>query len=554
MRNLIMATALGAAALGGVGATPSRADSPAECAPGATVDRFRLLRQLSLDLYGRPPTVDEYESVRALTEIDSARLQSMLATDEYFANVREYHRALLWGGLEPDFEVVAAPRRLRRLAVRLPGAADDLWRQPNLRATYRGRTNVECLDQEQTTFDAAGRPVPITTFADATCRGGTCVQEGYVLVRPFWDPNVDYKVCAYDAQALTAGVSPGVTCGKVAGTNAAGNPIADAGCGCGAGLRYCLPEPTHPAHVAIRQALIDEPLRIFEQVVRSGQPYFDAFTTRTTFVNGPLIAFYEQLAGADVPLRAVNTVGYTTKVGAMPTVPFLDSTWQPTTRDDIHAGVLTTPGYQLRLPTNRARVNRFYTAFRCEPFLPPAGGLPPDAGGSPEPNLRIRAGCSSCHGTLELAAAHWGRWRTSATYGYFDPAQINLDASFPECRTCTNCSAFCNQYFITAQTSTNPDELAAWRGFHRARIYLSAAEAQAMAVGPAGLIDEPAERDQVATCTVRTLAEHLFNRTLTDDEVLTWLPVMTEKFAASSYQFDDLERQILESPTYRTLR
>ena len=550
MRTLLLA----AVAASSLWIVPARADSPVECAPGATVDRFRLLRQLSLDLYGRPPTVEEYEAVRGLTEIDDAALRAMLTSDEYFANLREYHRALLWAGLEPDFEVVAGARRLRRLAAGGAGAADDLWREPNLRTTFRGRTNVECLDQPQVNFDAAGRPVPINTITDATCRNGTCVQEGYVIVRPYWDPNVDYKVCAYDAQALTTGVAANVTCGKLGGINAAGNVVNDAGCGCGPDLAYCLPEPTHPSHIAIRQALIDEPLRIFEQVVRSGQPYFDAFTTRTTFVNGPLKAFYDQLSGSDVPLRAGGTIGYTSKVGAMPAMNFTDTTWQPMVRDDIHAGVLTTPGYQLRLPTNRARVNRFYSAFRCEPFLPPAGGLPPDVGGVPEPNLRVRAGCSSCHATIEVAAAHWGRWRTTATYGYFDPEQIDLGQPFRECQTCTNCSSFCNQYFITPQTSTNPDELTAWRGYHRARIYLSEEEAQAMATGPAGLIDDPAEKDKVATCTVRTLAEHLYNRSLTDDEVLQWLPAMTAKFAESGYRFDELERQILASETYRTLR
>lgn len=551
----VIAIVVGAALVVGLGAGARvRADSPTTCAPGVTLDRFRLLRQLSLDLYGRPPTIDEYEAVRGLPALDDATLTAMLSSDEFFAQVREYHRALLWSGLEPDFELVAAARRLRRLAAGGPGAADDLWRQPNLRTVYRGRTNVECLDQPQVAFDAAGRPLPMTTFADPTCQGGSCVQEGYVVVRPYWDLGVDYKVCAFDAQALTTGVAANVTCGKIAGVNAAGNSVNDKGCGCGPGLRYCLPEPTHPASIAMRTALVEEPLRIFEQVVRSGAPYFDAFTTRTTFVNGPLAAFYDQLSGADVPLRATATIGFTSKVGALPPLAFTDTAWVPAVRDDVHAGVLTTASYQLRLPTNRARVNRFYTAFRCEPFLPPAGGLPPDTGGVPEPNLRIRPGCASCHATLEVAAAHWGRWRTSSTYGYFDPAQLDLDQPFAECKTCTTCSAFCNQYFITPQTSTNPDELATWRGFHRARIYLSADEAQALATGPAGLIDEPDERAKVATCTVRTLAERLFNRSLTDDEVLGWLPEMTAKFAASNYRFADLERMIVNSDTYRTLR
>ena len=75
-----------------------------------------------------------------------------------------------------------------------------------------------------------------------------------------------------------------------------------------------------------------------------------------------------------------------------------------------------------------------------------------------------------------------------------------------------------------------------------------------MATGPAGLLDQPAERDKVAACTVRTLAENLFNRGLTDDEVLSWLPTMTAKFAELGYRFDALERAIIDSPTYRTLR
>ncbi len=560
-RSIILSTALGAAVVASLWSSPAvHADSPVECAPGPVTDRFRMLRQLTLDLYGRPPTYDEYEAIRGQTEIDDAKLMAMMSSDEYFAKVREYHRALLWGGLEPDFELVTGARRLRRFAAGGAGVADDLWRQPNLRTVYRGRNNVECLDQPQVNFDAAGRPVPISTFVDPTCVGAlpgfpaqTCVQEGYVVVRPYWDPTVDYKVCAFDAQSLTAGAAVNVTCNKLGGVNAAGTVVNDRGCGCGPELQHCLPEPTHPSQAAIRAALVDEPLRIFEQVVRSGQPYFSAFTTKTTFVNGPLRAFYPYLAGSDIPMRA-STIGYDPKMESMPALAVTDTTWVPAQRSDVHAGILTTPGYHLRLATNRGRVNRFYSAFRCEPFLPPADGLPPDVGGIPEPNLRVRAGCASCHASLEPAAAHWGRWRTTSTYGYIEQSQLNFEVAFPECKTCTNCSTFCRQYFVTPQTSTNPDELGAWRGYHTARIYLNDAEAAAVDLGPAGLIDEPAEQAKVASCTVRTLAETMFNRTLTDDEVLTWLPKMTDEFAASGYRFDQLTRMIVQSETYRTLR
>ena len=50
--------------------------------------------------------------------------------------------------------------------------------------------------------------------------------------------------------------------------------------------------------------------------------------------------------------------------------------WVEIELPEQHAGILTSPAYLLRFQTNRARASRFADAFLCEPFTPPAGGLP----------------------------------------------------------------------------------------------------------------------------------------------------------------------------------
>lgn len=520
--------------------TPVHAGSPTTCAPDQAPDRFRLLRQLTLDLYGRIPTIDEYERVRD-HGLAPADIDAMFESDEYYAGLREYFRSVIWGGLPEDVSAISATHLV------VPQAG--IWFAPNLRTQFRGRFNVSCLNQAQTQFDAAGRPLPISTFPDATCTGGACKQEGYVMVTPYWSPT-PIKVCAFDAQALPTGIAIGATPAPAC------TPFArNAGCGCGPNLRFCLPTLGNEVHDTVRTAIADEGPRIFEWVAREGRSYFEAFTTPHSFVNGPLAQFYRELGGPSVPLQLGGRVTYDMRVTS-PARSFADATWLPVERGDVHAGVLTTAGFMLRFASNRARVNRFYSAFRCEPFVPPAGGLPPEPAGLPDPNLRTRSGCAGCHDTIERAAAHWGRWRTTGQVGYLGPVDVSFEGARAECSTCTaaTCSTFCDAYFITARNSTHPDELAAWKGWPHARAYLSADEAAAIDLGPRGLVDEPAEQATLASCAVRTLAERLLGRELSEDEVLGLLPSVTDLFARSGYQVNALYRALLDLPQYRTTR
>ena len=59
---------LAAALVGCLSADFAAAQSPEICAPVERVDKYRFLRQLTLDLYGRIPTVEEYEDcMRSMT-------------------------------------------------------------------------------------------------------------------------------------------------------------------------------------------------------------------------------------------------------------------------------------------------------------------------------------------------------------------------------------------------------------------------------------------------------------------------------------------------------
>jgi hypothetical protein len=517
-----------------------RGSSPETCAPDATPDKYRLLRQLTLDLWGRIPTYDEYQAVAAIAELDAAAIDQMFTSDEYFAEMRSYFRHLIWGGLPDDMNVIGTQRVLTRVAT------SNLYFSGNLRTLFRGRNDVVCLDQPQTDFDAGGRPLPISTFADTTCTGGTCRQEGYVMVTPYWSTTA-LKVCAFDAQALATGVgTTPPTCGPY---------TINLGCGCGPNLRNCTLGAGDPSTVALRDGLADEAPRIFEAVVRGDRSYFETFTTTQSSVNGPLAHFYGNLSGPGVALRQAGTIGYDGRIASLPTLPFADRSWMPVERDAAHAGVLTTAGFLLRFGSNRGRVNRFYTAFRCEPFSPTAGGLPPDIGGEPEPNLRVRNGCATCHEVIERAAAHWGRWRTNSQFGYLSAADVDFTGVRAECRPTTGASrSFCDSYFVTRNNTTHADELLTWEGWPQPRQWLSPTEAEAIDRGPSGLVDEPAEQAKVAECAVRTLAQQLLGRELTEDESLRWLPQATTEFAAAGYRMTGLYRRLVDLPQYRMSR
>lgn len=523
---------------------PARAASPEHCAPTVDIDSLQLLRQVSLDVRGRVPSYEEYEWVRGAEDPKTAAeglIDEMLGSEDYFTTIREYHQSLLWGTLDRTLvpNVYAGQRGLARLG-------NGIWRLGNMSKAYRG-DNIDCLDQAQTQFDPQGRPLPLETYSSPTCTGGTCRREGFVMVEPYWAPGTEVKVCAYDAQEAAVGKN-GAACSTYHGT--------DDLCGCGPELQWCGPENVGVDNQRVRDALAEEPARIFQWVVQEGRSYLEAFTTDTTFMNGPVAHYYRHNTGTSA-ITLGGAVAYDPALDAadVPELPYDDvDTWVPVERQGAHAGAFTTLGYLVRFASNRARANRFYTAFYCDPFVPQQDGLPPEEA-SPSPNLRERTGCADCHQELEPAAAHWARWRTGGTHGYFAPEVVDFLEPRQDCicgEGLQNCSAFCSTYYVTANNSSD-EEFGLYQGLPKAAAWLAEQDLFNVEKGPLGLIDTDSERDQIAQCAVKNLGEHLLGRELAADD-LPWLQGHFEAFEESGYDYTAMVRRLVTDERYRTIR
>jgi hypothetical protein len=267
-------------------ASLAAAQSPEICAPVERLDKYRFLRQLTLDLYGRIPTVEEYERLHSMDDVTDELIDEMIGSTEFFEQLRGYHRNLLWANLGEDDLVGQVVEE----------EGDDtfrVWVNRGKRDDYRG-ADVLCLDMEHTNFDVDGRPLPmVENYMEGDCAGGDgCSMDGWVDVQPYWASGTTIRVCAFDAQSHTDATpnddGDPRTCDQVSDDD----PL----CGCGPNLRYCTAREDDGNYDAVHQALLEEPTRIFEEVIASGQPYMNAFSIRSTSMNGALAHYYRHLA------------------------------------------------------------------------------------------------------------------------------------------------------------------------------------------------------------------------------------------------------------------
>lgn len=524
VRCLVLAIALSASTA--MVAPLASAQSPQECAPTEAVHALRLLRQTSIDVRGRVASYEELATVQAASDpmamVDEL-VEQWTESEDYFAEIRRQHRALLLTGFGEDTNVIMDNYSLRNFGYALARS------QTNLRQLLRGGSPPGdiCVDQRQTRFDSDGRPIPIVGR-----------REGWVEVEPYWAPGTRVRVCAFDAMDNV-------------GSGTCDHTGRDANCGCGPNLQRCTHETLTTPRFA--EALIDEPARIFEDVVREHRPYHEALTQQGTQMNGRLVHYYRHFrarmnAGAFPSVMTDPNVAN----ADLPSIPYGQTAWRDVDRSAGHAGVLTTQGYLMRFNSYRGRANHFYTTFRCEPFVPLSGGIPPEED-EPSPNLRERAGCADCHNALEPAAAHWGRWRINASYGFFGASALSLTTPLASCRNCTGaaCSTLCNTYYVTRENS-HADTFAAYGGLPLAATYLSRDEQQAFDRGPAALVDEDHERAQVGACAVRTLASRLLGRPV-DASEYAWLAGHVEAFEASDHDYTELFARLVRDRKYRAI-
>lgn len=502
-------------------AEPSDDAGPMCRADDLPQDALRYWRSLKLDLTGAPPTLAEYEAIRTEGEVSLERIRSLLDSEAFVQRVKRHHRALLWNNIE-NVDLYSFRTLLSR-----DRAADLYWLRARAEV-YRG-AQVPCRD-EPASWSEDGRLEVVEQ--DGVRR------EGFVEVAPYWSPRTTIRVCAFDAQAEFVS-SRGTACD---GSGA----FRDPGCGCGPDLRWCRAGPNREVH----RALAEDVDRRVGRVIREGLPYPEIFTSDVGFVNGPAAFYLRHQRGL--------TQGVTLDPAAFDpdTLPELDfddaDTWVQIRLPDGHAGVLTTPAYLLRFQTNRARANRFYDSFLCQPFTPPPGGLPvADAEALAQPDLQKRDGCKYCHAILEPAAAHWGRWGEQGA-GFLNPA--DFPAFRPDCEACAltgqRCSQACRDNYITRPLSTAEE---AYAGQLSAYQFLRTEHFSHVEEGPELMVREAIVDDRFARCVSTRAAESLLGRSLLGDE-LPRVEQWSRTFTQSGFDYRALVESIVTSDVYRRVR
>ncbi len=633
--------------------------------PGAgAVPLERQLRQLYLDLLGRPPTIAEYRELQAKGEIGDADIDALMTREDFFARMKRYHRALLRANVsaslpengdmrvspssdgakplesrsnassglrgrsgtgcdhfipqddcknpslqqDPHAEIAASAKVCRDAhGVPLPvsfdydsnvyactaltGASSCNEAVTNgtleakhlffcdMRRSATGLAPFKCLPDPSKPTTAAlttevldgdnrviafSSPMPVPGAAfdklerctlDLTRKNGVlgtfvnqrgCVQrEGWVMAAaPFWDASGVTEVAACAIEAQTRDVNPAT----LASCNGSGF-MSDRSCGCGEGFRRCeaSDESVFDARVA---AINEEPLRITDAVLRRDEDYFAILTSRRSFINGVLASLYRDEQG-------IGTLAITPPAArdALPelayTAPSTD--WVEYLRADNASGVLTTPAWLYRFPTQRARVAQFYEAFLCKSFSPPADAVSPDPADAcnRENNLAKRCGCNHCHATIEPTGAHWGRFGERNAQ-YLD--QIKFPKFDAKCRDCalagnTSCDGECGNYVMQAYDGEGASSL----GMLKTYLYRTESDEPNVAGGPRMLVERMLQTGDLERCVVHRVWNEFVGRPMTAEEQALYMDPLAQGFLEQGRNLKRLIRHVVTTDAYRRI-
>ncbi|MCO4769310.1 MAG: DUF1585 domain-containing protein [Deltaproteobacteria bacterium] len=504
------------------------ADGPVNegiCEPeGKEIDPYRQLRALSLQLRGVVPSLEDYAVVDMYGEVPSDLIDEWLGSDAFADRVVRLHRDLLWNNIQ-NVNLFSARSGLTRTRTASTAEYRYYRRQQGIR--YRGDL-VPCLDQPAE-WDSEGN---IVTYSQPD---GTNL-EGWVQVTPYWDKTSTINVCAFDAQDTL--VSPaGVDC-------ASNDGYEDLSCGCGPDLAWCrYGVDTRNAPVEAMSQDVD---RRIKDNITTDASYIDIFTGNVAWVNGPLVHYLKYQTGIPANVRLTPDPYDDLE---LPELAWEDTdTWLPLELGPEHAGILTSPGFLLRFQTNRARANRFYSAFMCQPFQPPDGGIPAtDPEIVPSLDLQLRDGCKYCHALLEPAASHWARWTESGA-GFLE--EDGFPAFNDDCERCATsdevCSQECNRYYVTSAVTAEETE---WFGWLKSYEFRRAEHMSFPAEGPSRLVLQSTVDARFPECVAGTAATWLLGRPVGPEEQ-EWIEELAMTFTSSGWSYRELVRAIVTSDTW----
>jgi hypothetical protein len=512
---LLLGALLGAASAQDLGTCPQDGET--------WLEGEAYLRALSLDLRGVIPTADEYALLED-GELPEDVLADWLVSEEFAWEVVRQHRKLLFPNVT-DIRLISNRQRL--------DTEGDVYYRYLVAPHYRGGP-VFCGDFEAS-WDEDGE---LITSVDED--GYT--QEGWVWVEPYWDPNNPIKMCAFGAQEAL--VSPlGTDCGSY-------DSRYDPYCGCGPNLAFCdTPELGHNGgnpEPPVAMGIAGDVEQRVAHMITEQWSYLELLTGRTAYMNGPLVHFYRYQTRLPAHIRFHQVPVHEED---LPDLDFVEDadTWVPVELGPEQGGVFTSTQYLMKFQTRRARTNRFYTAFLCQPFQPPDGGIE-GLNEDTSLDLTTRPGCNYCHAVMEPAGAHWARW-TEYGAGWLDPEVF--PAHDPDCEWCAttgeSCSQECDAYYVVEPISSEEDPYVGWLKSYE---FLEERHYENAELGPAWLVQKTVEDGRLPDCVAQTTAEWLLGREVYDSEE-AWVEELSAGFAASGFQYGELVRDIVTSDTYR---
>ncbi len=166
-----------------------------------------------------------------------------------------------------------------------------------------------------------------------------------------------------------------------------------------------------------------EPAYLISRIVMDNRPFSDVLTTSQTVV-GSSYGHFLAHSGNEFNIWSKFPGGAYTDKSLAEMIP-LKGDFHLVNRTEQHAGILTTPTYQLLTNGRRAKANKAYEVMLCREFKVPEGILPDPS--DENPDLRKRAYCAQCHRSLEPMAAFFNRYPKTAetTIYHYDGGEVD---------------------------------------------------------------------------------------------------------------------------------
>ncbi len=513
----------------------------AQCYAAQELDKYRLLRRLSLDLRHQLPSYDEYLALDEEDSVPDALIDDWLGSEQFRRASRRFHEDLLW----PNLSGVALTEVNGRIVQQANGETYALLGQQKKQAFRQGNGTQVCGDYEQVEFNPDGSPIPKLASMPG---GGTYNQDGWVWVEPYWAPGTQIKVCAFDAQTAPKGQFADCDTPQMVG---------DPKCGCGPSLRRCYGQNIE---TDVWSTLREQLGRLVDDSTVGGRPYSEIVTSKRMHVNGRYEFWRKYMAPVVVISKTWNAPGPGDATLAEDP-DWNDESWRVVERSGLHAGLQTLPAFLLRFQTNRARANRFRTVFTSQYFVP-ADGATSEGCSDDTTDLTNRCVCATCHQVLEPLAAHFAEFIEAGITPYDHEAlpvtqEICNDIQSLPPQQRAGWGPTCNRLYVMEEGEPNRGTLLPWQ-YADIDDALHLSIAANIASGPGGLAESTIGSGLFHSSAVRNVFRALMGREMNLDptDPLHELDLLSS--IAAEFQVHDDFRQLVKDlialPQYRRVR